>query len=192
MNGHGRYEILARTRDDAAGEAFDKSARAMGLGYPGGPAIDKASAGGNPRAVKFPRARFEGSLDFSFSGLKTAVIRYIAGHPDGINLADVAASFQQAVVDILVENTFKAAQERRVKQVVVAGGVAANRLLQQQMRDRGEELGISVTIPPPKYCTDNAAMSAAAGYFAWQRGVRGGLDLDSFATEPLAERARTI
>ncbi|HPP75833.1 MAG TPA: tRNA (adenosine(37)-N6)-threonylcarbamoyltransferase complex transferase subunit TsaD, partial [Armatimonadota bacterium] len=188
MTGHGQYKILARTRDDAAGEAFDKSARAMGLGYPGGPIIDKLAQEGNPKAVHFPRARVGDTLDFSFSGLKTAVVRYIEKAGEDININDVAASFQQAVVDVLVNNTMKAAQKKGVSRVVIAGGVAANRTLQKQMKERGAELGIKVTAPPPKLCTDNAAMAAAAGYYRFIRGEKSGLDLDSYASEPLGER----
>jgi N6-L-threonylcarbamoyladenine synthase len=188
MTGHGQYKILARTRDDAAGEAFDKSARAMGLGYPGGPIIDKLAQEGNPKAVHFPRARVGDTLDFSFSWLKTAVVRYIEKAGEDININDVAASFQQAVVDVLVNNTMKAAQKKGVSRVVIAGGVAANRTLQKQMKERGAELGIKVTAPPPKLCTDNAAMAAAAGYYRFIRGEKSGLDLDSYASEPLGER----
>ena len=201
MTGHGKYEILARTRDDAAGEAFDKCARAMGLGYPGGPLIDELAKDGNPRAVAFPRAkvgdrstgsglRAEGSsLDFSFSGLKTAVIRYVEGADGSVPLPDLAASFQEAVVDVLVDHTFRAATERGVKQVLVAGGVAANTRLQAAVRSRGEELGIEVIAPPPILCTDNAAMAAAAAYFIFQRGEVAGLDLDCYATEALGVRS---
>lgn len=189
MSGHGEYEIIARTKDDAAGEAFDKSARAMGLGYPGGPLIDKLSQEGNPKAIHFPRARVGDSLDFSFSGLKTAVIRYIAQHKEDMNIPDVAASFQQAVVDVLVKNTLEAAKRRGVKQVLVAGGVAANKGLQEQMKSRAAQLGIAVSAPPPKLCTDNAAMAAAAGYYRFIRGERSTLDMDSSASEPIAARA---
>jgi len=189
MTGHGEYQILARTRDDAAGEAFDKSARAMGFGYPGGPIIDKLAEQGNPEAVAFPRARLDKSLDFSFSGLKTAVIRYIERVGDRALLPDVAASFQQAVVDVLVRNTLKAAEEKGVNRVLLAGGVAANRALQAQMKERGADLRIAATAPPSELCTDNAAMVAAAGYYRFIRGDRSGLDLDACASEPLAERA---
>lgn len=189
MTDHGKYEILARTRDDAAGEAFDKCARAMGLGYPGGPLIDKLSQDGNPGAIQFPRAKLGDTLDFSFSGLKTAVIRTMetAGGPQA--LADMAASFQQAVIDVLVTNTFKAAQEHGVKQVLLAGGVAANSGLQAAMKQKGEDVGIQVIAPPPVLCTDNAAMAAAAAYFAYERGETAGLDLDSFASEPIGKGA---
>lgn len=188
MTGHGEYEMMARTRDDAAGEAFDKSARAMGLGYPGGPLIDKLAAEGYPKAVRFPRARLADSLDFSFSGLKTSVVRFFEKSDGSIPIEDVAASFQEAVIDVLVTNTFKAAKMKGARQVLIAGGVAANRGLQKRMKDEGEKLGIAVSAPPPKLCTDNAAMAAAAGYYRFIRGERSELDLDAFASEPLAKR----
>lgn len=188
MTGHGQYEIIARTRDDAAGECFDKCARAMGLGYPGGPLIDKLSKEGNPHSVKFPRAKVGDTLDFSFSGLKTAVIRYVEGFEGKPPLPDLAASFQAAVVDVLVDHTFRAAVDKGVKQVLMAGGVAANSSLQAAMKQRGEELGISVSAPPPVLCTDNAAMAAVGAYFARERGESANFDLDSFASEPLGKR----
>ena len=188
MSGHGEYEILARTRDDAAGEAFDKCARAMGLGYPGGPVIDKLAKDGNPRAIHFPRAKVGDTLDFSFSGLKTAVIRYT--ETNGITkIEDLAASFQQAIIDVLVDHTFIAAEMKGVNQVLMAGGVAANSGLQAAMKAKGEECGISVSAPPPKLCTDNAAMAASAAFFNYQRGLTAGLDLDCYASEPLGKRA---
>lgn len=189
MSDHGQYEILARTRDDAAGECFDKCARAMGLSYPGGPEIDRLAKEGNPHSVKFPRAKVGDTLDFSFSGLKTAVIRYVEGFEGKPPLPDLAASFQAAVVDVLVDHTFQAAQDRCVKQVLMAGGVAANSGLQKAIKERGEELKIKVIAPPPVLCTDNAAMAAAAAYFARKRGESAGLDLDSFASEPIGKRA---
>ena len=186
VSGHGQYEILARTRDDAAGEAFDKCARVMGLGYPGGPAIDKLARGGDPNAVTFPRAKVGDTLDFSFSGLKTAVIRYVQTAAGDVPVEDLAASFQQAVVDVLVDHTFRAAGERGVSRVLMAGGVAANSALQSAMKSRGEQLGIAVGAPPPVLCTDNAAMVGSAAFFNYQRGETADLDLDCFATEPLA------
>jgi N6-L-threonylcarbamoyladenine synthase len=188
MTTHGEYHLLARTRDDAAGEAFDKCARAMGLGYPGGPEIDKQAKDGNPQAVKFPRAKMGDTLDFSFSGLKTAVIRFIAKDTGATPVADVAASFQQAVVDVLVENTMKAARTKGVLRVLIAGGVAANSALQRQMKERGEDLGIAVSAPSAKLCTDNAAMAAAAAYFNYEQGLKDGLYMDTFASEPLGVR----
>jgi len=188
MPAHGEYEIMARTRDDAAGEAFDKCARAMGLGYPGGPIIDKLAREGRPNAVTFPRAKVGDTLDFSFSGLKTAVIRYVDDH-SGVGMPDVAASFQEAIVDMLVDHTFRAAQEKGVKQVLMAGGVAANSRLQRAMKTRGDELRITVSAPPPILCTDNAAMAAAAAYYRYEAGEVAGLDLDCHASEPLGRRS---
>ena len=190
MRGHCDYEIIARTRDDAAGEAFDKCARAMGLGYPGGPIISNLAEKGNPDAVKFPRAKMEGTLDFSFSGLKTAVIRYIKENT-GTSAEDIAASLEQAIVDVLVKNTLKAAEDYGVKHVMLAGGVAANRKLQNQMREEAAKSGISVSSPPTILCTDNAAMAAAAGYQRLLRGEIAGYDLDAEASEPLAHRITT-
>jgi len=188
MFGHGRYEILARTRDDAAGETFDKCARALGLGYPGGPLIDNLAREGNPSAIAFPRAKVGDTLDFSFSGLKTSVIRYLESGIRAGSVADVAASLQTAIVDVLVDHTFRAAKERGVGRVLLAGGVAANSALQAAFRETGERLGIAVSAPPPVLCTDNAAMVAAAAYFAFQRGEIAGLDLDAYASEPIARR----
>jgi N6-L-threonylcarbamoyladenine synthase len=185
MTGHGEYRILARTRDDAAGEAFDKCARAMGLGYPGGPIIDKLAKEGNPHAIQFPRAKVGDSLDFSFSGLKTAVIRYVEDMSGIAQLPNMAASLQQAIVDVLVSNTFRAATECGVKRVLLAGGVAANSGLQEAVRKTGNELGIAVGMPPPILCTDNAAMVASAAYFRYHQGEIAGLDLDCFASQPL-------
>lgn len=189
MSGHGEFRNLARTRDDAAGETFDKCARAMGLGYPGGPLIDKLGAKGNPQAISFPRAKVGETLDFSFSGLKTAVIRRIASDEGQTSPEDMAASLQEAVVDVLVDHTLRAAQETGVSQVLVAGGVAANSRLQSRMRADGESCGISVMAPPPILCTDNAAMAASAAYFAFKRGQLGAPDLDCFASEPLGVRS---
>lgn len=188
MSGHGEYRILARTRDDAAGEAFDKCARAMGLGYPGGPLIDKLAREGDPRAIPFPRARVGDTLDFSFSGLKTAVIRYAQAMTADMQMADVAASFQQAVVDVLLHHTSKAVEETGVGQVLLAGGVAANSALQSAFKAMGEELGIQVGMPPPVLCTDNAAMAASAAYFRYEAGETAGLDMDCYASEPLGKR----
>lgn len=187
MPGHGDYTIMARTKDDAAGEAFDKCARAMGLGYPGGPIIDKMAENGNPEAVAFPRAKVGESLNFSFSGLKTAVIRFVAQDGGKTPIEDVAASFQQAVVDVLVENTIKAARMKRVSRVLIAGGVAANRTLQRQMKERGEAAGFTVSAPPPKLCTDNAAMAASAAFFNFEEGLRDGLQMDTYAMEALGK-----
>jgi N6-L-threonylcarbamoyladenine synthase len=184
MTDHLTYQILGRTRDDAAGEAFDKVARLLGLGYPGGPAIQKLAATGDPSKLTLPRAWLGNSYDFSFSGLKTAVLRVAEGLGEGVQLtrADVAASFQVAVVDVLVEKTRRAADEYGVNQVLLAGGVAANGLLRSEMDRR---LGRTVIYPPLPLCTDNAAMIAAAGHFRFVAGFRSSLDLDVTATLPL-------
>ncbi|MGA1362664.1 MAG: tRNA (adenosine(37)-N6)-threonylcarbamoyltransferase complex transferase subunit TsaD [Ilumatobacteraceae bacterium] len=165
MRGPGDYRILGRTVDDAAGEAYDKVARWLGLGYPGGPAIDRLAAEGDPAAVSFPRAMLHDGLDFSFSGLKTAVVNHVRRNP-GMSNADVAASFQAAVVDVLCAKSLRAAAATGVKAVVLGGGVAANSLLRSEMTRRGAEAGITVALPSREMCTDNAAMIAAA---AWHR-----------------------
>ncbi|MCL6451122.1 MAG: tRNA (adenosine(37)-N6)-threonylcarbamoyltransferase complex transferase subunit TsaD [Acetobacteraceae bacterium] len=185
VEGHGRLELLGRTRDDAAGEAFDKSARAMGLGYPGGPEVDRLAARGDASQVPLPRAFLEeGSLDFSFSGLKTAVLVYLdrcrrrGREPP---LADLCAGLQQAVVDVLVEKAFAAARARRVRRILLAGGVAANRGLRAAFGQRARREGVEVFIPPARLCTDNAAMVACAGYYRLERGVRAEASLDAVA-----------
>ncbi len=180
---HGQYEFLGATRDDAAGEAFDKIARALGLGYPGGPQIEKLAREGDPQAVELPRAWLEeGSFDFSFSGLKSAVLNYLNQcHMKNIavNKADVAASFQEAVLDVLVEKTMLAAQESQVKTVLLAGGVAANSFLRDKLKRRTQEVGIKLYYPPIKYCTDNAAMIGAAAHYKALRGEYADLDLNA-------------
>jgi N6-L-threonylcarbamoyladenine synthase len=185
MTGHNQYRLLGRTRDDAAGEAFDKVARLLGLGYPGGPAIQKLAAQGDPSKLKLPRAWLGDSYDFSFSGLKTAVLRVVEGleGTPGLTRADVAASFQEAVVDVLVTKTARAAAEYEVPQVLLAGGVAANALLRSEMDRR---VGRPVIYPPLALCTDNAAMIAGAGYYRFLSGYRSGLDLDVQPNLPLA------
>ena len=173
MRDHGQYVLLGRTRDDAAGEAFDKAARILGLGYPGGPAIDRAARQGRP-SVPLPRAWLKGSDDFSFSGIKTALVRL--AQAGGITSAiDAAASFQEAVVEMLVTKTIAAARAHRVRQIILAGGVAANSALRRRM---AAEAPVPLLIPPPDLCTDNAAMVAAAGCFHFAAGKRDGLDLD--------------
>ncbi|WP_031517929.1 tRNA (adenosine(37)-N6)-threonylcarbamoyltransferase complex transferase subunit TsaD [Desulfofalx alkaliphila] len=171
---HGSYRLLGRTRDDAAGEAFDKVARALGLGYPGGPLIDKLAREGDPAAIAMPRAYLEeGSLDFSFSGLKSAVLNYLnRARQKGLKVdkADLAAGFQQAVVDVLVDKTVLAAQKHKVKTVMLAGGVAANSQLRRQLQGAARQHNMQVTYPPPVLCTDNAAMIACAGYYKYLRG----------------------
>jgi len=184
MTDHLTYQILGRTRDDAAGEAFDKVARLLGLGYPGGPAIQKLAAQGDAGKLKLPRAWLGDSYDFSFSGLKTAVLRVVEGLDDqpGLTRADVAASFEDAVVDVLVAKTQRAAEQFGVKQVLLAGGVAANKRLREEMDRRVQR---PVIYPPISLCTDNAAMIAAAGYYRFQAGDLSGLDLDVKANLPL-------
>ena len=173
MRNHLDYVLLGRTRDDAAGEAFDKAARILGLGYPGGPAIEKAAREGIA-SIKLPRAWLKGTNDFSFSGLKTALLRLAEG--DKVStVADAAASFQEAVIDVLVTKTVATAKEHRVKQILLAGGVAANKPLRRRLRESSD---IPVLVPEPILCTDNAAMVAAGGYFRFQAGKTSGLDLD--------------
>jgi N6-L-threonylcarbamoyladenine synthase len=181
MKEHGDYKVLGRTRDDASGEAFDKAARILGLGYPGGPAIQQAAGSGNT-SLKLPRAWLKDSYDFSFSGLKTALLRLVEGEnislspgQDGPNQYDAAASFQEAVVDVLVNKTLAAAREHRVNQVLIAGGVASNSRLRYRLL---EESPLPVLIPAPILCTDNAAMIATCGYYLFQSGRVAGLDLD--------------
>jgi len=189
---YGVYEILGRTRDDAAGEAFDKVARAIGLGYPGGPKIDRVSKTGNPEAIRFPRAKVAESIyDFSFSGLKSAVLNYLNGcEMKGIevNTADVAASFQKAVVDVLVEHSIAACKEHGCKKFAIAGGVASNSCLREAMQKACEAEGISFYNPSPIFCTDNAAMIGVAGYYEYKKGVRSGLDLNAVPNLKLGER----
>lgn len=182
MTGHGQMELLGRTRDDAAGEAFDKVARLLGMPYPGGPHLERLARDGNPAAFALPRAWLEGTYDFSFSGLKTAVLYLLRETPGGAapNPADVAASFQAAVVEVLAQKAVRAAQERGVRQLLIAGGVAANGALRRAVTERAAPLGLRVTFPPPVLCTDNAAMIAAAGYHAWRYGGKqDGLDLSA-------------
>ena len=168
---YGEYEILGRTRDDAAGEAFDKVARAIGLGYPGGPKIDRLSKEGNPQAIEFPRASIDGApYDFSFSGVKSAVLNYINGcKMKGLSYSetDIAASFQQAVVDVLVNHTMLAAKDYGIKKVAIAGGVACNSGLREGMKEACKKRGYSFYMPTPILCTDNAAMIAITGYFKY-------------------------
>ena len=163
MEGHGHYRILGETVDDAAGEAFDKVARYLGLGYPGGPAIDRLSIEGDPAAIKFPRAMLDGGYDFSFSGLKTSVVNHVRKNPD-VETADVAASFQEAVVDVLMQKARQAVHETGATGLCLGGGVAANSALRQRALDVGMEDGFRTFIPSRSMCTDNAAMVAAAGW----------------------------
>jgi len=183
MKGHGSYKVVGRTRDDAAGEAFDKVARTMGLGYPGGPLVDSLAASGNPSAVRLPRAYLEeGSLDFSFSGLKSAVINYLhraRQRGEETDKADLAASFQQAVVDVLVHKTLEASEQYYARTVLLAGGVAANRLLRSSMTEAASKYGLRLVYPPVILCTDNAAMIACAAYYRYLRGEFSDLTLNA-------------
>lgn len=184
MNDYGQYEVMGQTRDDAAGEAFDKVARAIGLGYPGGPKIDKLSKEGNENAIKFPRANFhdKNCLDFSFSGIKSAVLNYLNKAKmknEEINNADIAASFQKAVIDVLVDNAIKACEMKKVDKIAIAGGVAANSSLRKAMIKAGEEKGIEVLFPDLILCTDNAAMIGSAAYYEFIKGNTASLELNA-------------
>jgi N6-L-threonylcarbamoyladenine synthase len=184
MEGHGRYRRLGRTRDDAAGEAFDKVGRFLGLGYPGGPAIERAAAGVSRPSLRLPRAWLGDAHDFSFSGLKTAVLRLArqqGGQP--LPVAEVAAAFQEAVVDVLVAKAVRAARREGVSQILLSGGVAANTALREALARRSP---VPVRVPSPVLCTDNGAMVAGCAYFRLQRGPPSGLDLDVLATLPIA------
>ena len=189
---YGKYEILGRTRDDAAGEAFDKVARAIGLGYPGGPKIDKLSKEGNPDAITFPKAHMEDSpYDFSFSGVKSSVLNYINGcQMKGIEYsrADIAASFQKAVTDVLVENAVHGVKEYGLHKLAIAGGVASNSSLRQAMKKACEDNDIEFYYPSPILCTDNAAMIGAAAYYEYLAGTRHGWDLNAVPNLKLGER----
>lgn len=189
---YGSFEILGRTRDDAAGEAFDKVARAIGLGYPGGPKIDKLAKEGNPHAIDFPRAHMEDApYDFSFSGVKSAVLNHLnkcrmTGEP--IVEADIAASFQQAVVDVLVDNAIRAAKDYHMDRLAIAGGVASNGALRAAMEAACEKEGIRFYRPSPIFCTDNAAMIGVAAYYEYRKGTRHGWDLNAVPNLKLGER----
>ena len=189
---YGEYEIIGRTRDDAAGEAFDKVARAIGLGYPGGPKIDKVSKEGDPEAICFPRAKVgNAEYDFSFSGLKSAVLNYLNSCQmmgEEINVADVAASFQKAVIDVLVEHSMEAVRKYGYKKFAIAGGVASNSGLRKAFEEACQKDGIEFYHPSPVYCTDNAAMIGTAAYYEFQKGVRHGFDLNAVPNLKLGER----
>jgi N6-L-threonylcarbamoyladenine synthase len=171
FKGYGRYEPLGRTRDDAAGEAFDKVANLLGLPFPGGPSIDRIARKGNPKAIAFPRAWIPGTHDFSFSGIKTSVANYLREQSKPPRVADIAASFQEAVVDVLVKKTIAAAQAHGLKSIVVGGGVAANSRLRQAFITAAHEKKVRVYLPDLSFCTDNAAMIAAAGYYKLKHGL---------------------
>jgi len=192
VDGFGKYERLGQTRDDAAGEAFDKVAKLIGLGYPGGPIIDELSKTGNPKAIRFPRPSLgRNSFDFSFSGLKTAVVNYVkthleppGGYPEDL-IKDIVSSFQEAVVEVLVKKTVQAAQHEGLKRIVLSGGVAANQRLRQKMEEEASQQKVNVYIPSPSFCTDNAAMVGVVGYEYLKRGVRSPLSLNAFSNLPL-------
>lgn len=188
---YGEYQIIGKTRDDAAGEAYDKVARAIGLGYPGGPKIDRVAKEGNPNAIVFPRAVIEDApYDFSFSGVKSAVLNHInscqmKGIP--IEIPDIAASFQAAVVEVLVTHSIRAAREYELDKLAIAGGVASNSELRSRMALACQEEGIQFYYPSPKLCTDNAAMIGTAAYYEYQKGIRHGWDLNAVPNLKLGE-----
>ena len=189
---YGEFEIIGRTMDDAAGEAFDKVARAVGLGYPCGPKVDRSAKEGNPHAIEFPRARVGGSeYDFSFSGMKSAVLNYINQAQmkgEAISVPDLCASFQNAVVDVLVSRAVAAAKEFGYDKLAIAGGVASNSALREGMRKACEREGLKLYYPSPIYCTDNAAMIGAAAYYEYINGARAGWDLNAVPNLKLGER----
>ncbi|NWF94158.1 MAG: tRNA (adenosine(37)-N6)-threonylcarbamoyltransferase complex transferase subunit TsaD [Syntrophaceae bacterium] len=192
VDGFGKFKRLGQTRDDAAGEAYDKVAKLLGLGYPGGPIIDELSRTGNPEAIRFPRPSLgKNSFDFSFSGLKTAVVNYVKAHPEPATgypedlIRDIVSSFQEAVVEVLVRKTLQAAQHEKLKRVVLSGGVAANSRLRQKMEEEAAEQRLKVFIPSPSLCSDNAAMVAVAGYEYLKQGIRSPLSLNAFSNLPL-------
>jgi len=192
MKDHGDFEVMGETRDDAAGEAFDKIARAIGLGYPGGPKIDNLAKQGNADAIKFPRANFhDNSLDFSFSGIKSSVLNYLNKMKmteQEIIKADVVASFQKAVVEVLADNALKACKIKGTKRIAIAGGVSANSALRKYMMSEGEKRGIEVLFPSIILCTDNAAMIGSAAYFEFLKGKKAPLDLNAIPNLKLGER----
>ncbi|MBB6697311.1 tRNA (adenosine(37)-N6)-threonylcarbamoyltransferase complex transferase subunit TsaD [Clostridium algidicarnis] len=188
----GQFEVIGETRDDAAGEAYDKVARSLGLGYPGGPKIDLLSKEGNKDAIKFPKANFhDGTLDFSFSGVKSSVLNYLNKMEmknETVNKADVAASFQKAVVEVLTDNALKACKIKGVDKIAIAGGVASNSELRRNLIEKGNKEGIEVLFPDPILCTDNAAMIGSAGYFEFMKGIKSDLDLNARPNLKLGER----
>ena len=188
---YGKYEVIGQTRDDAVGEAFDKVARAIGLGYPGGPKIDKISKEGNKNAIEFPKAKFhDDTLDFSFSGVKSAVLNYINKckmKDIEINVADVAASFQKAVVDVLNENVFLTCERRNINKIAIAGGVASNSTLREELMKEGKKKGVEILFPDRILCTDNAAMIGSAAYYEFIKGNIAKLDLNAKPNLKLGE-----
>ena len=186
MNGHGVYAMLGQTRDDAAGEAFDKGARLLGLPYPGGPNLAKLATDGDVSAIPFPRALLGDSLDFSFSGVKTSLRNFMQKDADKTSPADVAASYQAAITDVLTEKMRRAARQTGIKTLCVAGGVAANQRLSESLQAMADAEGLRLVVPAPVLCTDNAAMIAAAGYFRLTYQPPDDLAFDTFATETLA------
>lgn len=192
VKGYGEYEIIGKTRDDAAGEAFDKVARAIGLGYPGGPKIDRLATEGNKEAIKFPRAKVEGAeFDFSFSGVKSAVLNHINGckmKNEPIQEADIAAAFQESVVDVLVTRTVAAAKSYDMKKVAMAGGVASNSALREGMEKACKINGLELFYPSPIFCTDNGAMIGVAGYYEYMKGTVHGLDLNAVPSLRIGQR----
>ncbi len=180
----GDYRLIGRTRDDAAGEALDKAAKLLGLGYPGGPVIDRLAKEGDPAKIEFPRPTIRSrDLDFSFSGLKTALVRYVKANPREVEsgLADIAAGYQQAVVDVLVEKTLRAAREFRVEGLIVGGGVASNTVLRERLRQEADRSGLDLIMPKPRLCTDNASMIAAAAHRHFEKGAVDGMAFDARA-----------
>jgi N6-L-threonylcarbamoyladenine synthase len=193
VNGFGKFRRVGQTRDDAAGEAFDKVAKLLGLGYPGGPIIDKLSKEGNPRAIRFPRPSLgKNSFDFSFSGLKTAVVNYVKSHPVPLGgysesiIRDIVSSFQEAVVEVLVKKTLQAAQHLGLKRIVLSGGVAANQHLRQRIKEEASQHKLRIYIPSPPFCTDNAAMVGVVGYEYLKRGLRSSYSLNAFSNLPFS------
>ena len=187
MDGHGQYRLLGRTRDDAAGEAFDKGARLLGLPYPGGPNVAKLAEQGDPTRIPFPRAWLGDSLDFSFSGLKTSLRTFVARDNGQTPLADVAASYQAAIVDALTEKLRRAARQTGIRTICIAGGVAANRSLSLSLQHMARSEGLRLIIPAPVLCTDNAAMIAAAGHFRLLHHAPDSLSFDTYASETLGQ-----
>lgn len=191
VKGYREFEVIGQTRDDAAGEAYDKVARALGLGYPGGPKIDKLAKEGNENAIEFPRAKFhDDTLDFSFSGVKSAVLNYLNKakmKDEEVNKADVAASFQKAIVDVLKTNVFLTCERRNVNKIAIAGGVASNSCLRETLIKEGEKRGIEILFPAPILCTDNAAMIGSAAYFKFEEGFATDIDINAKPNLKLVE-----